>query len=119
MKIFNFETVELEDAGPGAEGVKVRWVINEKTGAPNFAMRIFDFVPGGHTPEHSHAWEHEIFILEGEGTALTPGGEKPVKAGDVVFVPGGDTHQFRNTGDGLFRMMCLIPLEKKNASEGC
>ena len=113
MKIFDFKSVELEDAGPGAEGVKVRWVISGKTGAPNFAMRIFDFEPGGRTPEHTHDWEHELFVIEGEGTALTPEGEKPVKAGDVIFVPGGDIHQFRNTSGALLRLMCLIPIEKK------
>jgi hypothetical protein len=32
------EPVELE----GAEGVSVRWVINEADGAKNFAMRVFD-----------------------------------------------------------------------------
>ena len=63
MKIFNFETVELEDAGPGAEGVKVRWVINEKTGAPNFAMRIFDFVPGGRPAEQVLKMPVEIINL--------------------------------------------------------
>lgn len=109
MKIFPFESVPAEDAGPGAEGITVRWVIDKKLGAPNFAMRIFDFEPGGHTPRHSHAWEHEIFVLQGEGTALTPDGEKPIRAGDAVFVPGGDEHQFTNTSSAPLRIMCLIP----------
>jgi quercetin dioxygenase-like cupin family protein len=120
MKIFNYETVELEDAGAGTAGVKVRWVIGEKTGAPNFAMRIFDFEPGGHTPRHTHDWEHEVFVLQGGGTALTPEGDKPIKAGDAVFIPGGEIHQFRNTGDALMRVMCLIPIVKtEGKKEGC
>lgn len=119
MKIFNFEQVKSEEAGPGAEGVTVRWVIDGKTGAPNFAMRIFDFQPDGHTPRHTHDWEHEIFVLLGEGTALTPDGDKPITAGDVIFIPGGDIHQFTNTSGGLMRIMCLIPLEKPCETGAC
>ena len=113
MKIFPFTDVVAEDAGPGVSNVTVRWVIDEKIGAPSFAMRIFDFEPGGHTPEHRHDWEHEVFVLEGHGTALTPDGEQPIKAGDAIFVPGGDLHQFRNTSEDLLRVICLIPIQKK------
>jgi len=34
------------------------------------------------------------------------------EAGDVVFVPPDELHQFRNTGDGELRFLCLIPLQK-------
>lgn len=119
MKIFHYDEVAAEDVGAGASGVKIRWVINEKTGARNFAMRILDFEPGGYTPRHTHDWEHELYIIEGCGAAFTPDGEKPVKAGDVVFVPGGDEHQFINSSSGLLRLMCLIPLEKKPDGCGC
>jgi len=119
MKVFNFESVPLEDAGAGTAGVKIRWVIDAKTGAPNFAMRIFDFEPGGHTPKHTPAWEHEVFVLQGSGTAHTPEGDRPINTGDAVFVPGGEVHQFRNTSGGLLRIMCLIPMEKPEDTQVC
>jgi quercetin dioxygenase-like cupin family protein len=40
-------------------------------GAPNFVMRLFEIDPDGYSPFHTHAWEHEVFVLEGEGTVLT------------------------------------------------
>ena len=98
--------VEIE----GAEGVGIRRLIDAKTGAPNFAMRHFEVAPGGCTPRHTHAWEHEVFILSGEGVARGNGQDNAVRPGDVLFVPGGDEHQFRNTGAQPLTFLCLIPI---------
>ena len=111
MKRFPFTEVDEEEVPAPAEGVKVRWLITEETGAPTFAMRQFTVEAGGSTPLHTHPWEHEAYILEGSGTVR--GGEdvEELKAGDVVFVPPDELHQFRNTGDGELRFLCLIPLQ--------
>ena len=93
----------------GAKGVKIRWLISKNEGAPTFAMREFEVEPGGYTPYHSHDWEHEVFILEGEGVAVGTDGETPIKPGMVVFVPGGQMHNFRNTGTQTLRFLCLVP----------
>lgn len=53
----------------GAEGVKIRVIISKEDGAPNCVMRRFTIEPGGHTPYHTHNWEHEIYVLSGEGEA--------------------------------------------------
>ncbi|MGB2822443.1 MAG: cupin domain-containing protein [Phycisphaerae bacterium] len=99
------ETVEEQ----GAEGVQIRLLIHEAEGAPTFYMRQFSVAPGGYTPEHTHAWEHEVYILAGSGTVLTPEGPKPVAAGDCVYVAPHDNHQFRNTGPGELKFLCLVP----------
>lgn len=94
----------------GAEGVLVRWLINkENDSAENFAMRLFEIVPGGHTPEHSHDWEHEVYVLEGDGIVFCDGSEKQLRSGYVVFVPPNAVHYFRNIGKGTLRFLCLIP----------
>jgi len=93
----------------GAKGATVRWLITEADGAPNFAMRLFELGPGGHTPHHSHPYEHEAFVLEGDGVLVGPDGERPFRAGQVIFVPANEKHQFRNTGGGTCRFLCLIP----------
>jgi len=94
----------------GAEGVQIRWLINkENDGAENFAMRLFEVEPDGYTPRHSHDWEHEVFILNGEGTAFCGGSETHIKSGFVVFVPPNVEHCFRNTGKKKLRFLCLIP----------
>ena len=113
MKRFRYSSVPAEDVPPPAECVKVRWLITEETGAPNFAMREFTVGPGGSTPRHVHPWEHEVFVLAGKGTVSGEGGDEPVRPGDVVFIPMDEEHQFRNDGDEELRFLCLIPYQKK------
>jgi len=93
-----------------ASGVRIRWLIDEKSGAPNFAMRHFEIAPGGHTPLHAHDWEHEVFILAGSGVVVGDDGESAFAPDDVMFMPGGEEHQFRNTGTDTVSMLCLVPL---------
>ena len=81
-------------------------------GAKNFAMRLFEIEPGGHTPLHKHPWEHEVFALEGMGELFD--GEKTMyfEQGYVVFVPPNEIHQFRNNSKSSLRVICLIPYKK-------
>lgn len=54
---------EVENNEVIAEGVKnthIRWLIGDKSAAPNFYLRLFEIEPNGHTPYHSHPWEHEF-----------------------------------------------------------
>ena len=104
------QAVEME----GASDVVVRWLVSEGDGAPNFAMRQFELAPGGHTPKHSHPYEHEIYVLEGEGVVLDGDQQRPLTPGDVVFVEPNDVHQFQNTGRSVLKMLCLIPNSAKN-----
>ncbi len=110
MKIFSYKSVEAEDVEmEGASKLKVRWLITKEMGATNFAMRVFEFQPAGHTPLHTHPWEHEVFILEGEGQLFNGKEASPFKAGDAIFVPPNEQHQFKNAGKKLLRIICLIP----------
>ena len=93
-----------------APGVTVRWVISEKDGAPNFAMRVFEVEPGAASPLHTHPWEHEAFILAGTGCVRSKDGETPFQEGDVVFVAPEEKHQFVNDGDSALRFICVVPL---------
>lgn len=99
---------------PGAEKLTMRLMVGREHGAPTFAMRIFDVAPGGHTPHHAHNYEHQVMILEGTGHAVGgPDGatQHPVQAGDVLFIPANETHQFRNTSSTPMRFMCLVPTQ--------
>lgn len=113
MKVSNYKDTPAETAEGGAMGVKIRWVITEDMGAKNFVMRHFEITPKGFTPLHKHEWEHEVFVLSGKG-AVTGGDEnKELKQGDVIFIPGNEIHQFKNTGNEPLTLLCLIPSKDK------
>ena len=113
MKIFHYRDVEAKDAGEGTSEVRVRWLITKEMGAENFAMRFFEMDPEGYSPFHSHPWEHEVFILEGEGIVVGGGEERKFRAGDVIFVPPNEKHKFKNTGETTVKFLCLIPYIQK------
>ena len=113
MKICNYKDVPAEEVEQGAEGVKIRWVISEQSGAENFVMRHFEIAPQGFTPHHEHGWEHEVFILKGKGVVASAEGDREFGPGDVIFLPKGEKHQFRNTGGEPVEMLCLIPSKDK------
>jgi quercetin dioxygenase-like cupin family protein len=105
------EVIDVDMAG--AKNATVRWLIGKRTGALNYAMRLFEIAPGGLVPLHSHEEEHEIFILNGKAKLL--GNLKCfAKKNDVVFVPPNEPHGYDNTeGTEIFRFICVIPLLNK------
>ncbi len=109
MKIEHYSRTPAEPAD-GVPGVTVRWVIGKKDNAPNFAMRIFEIEPGHSTPYHQHEWEHEVLVLDGEGTVRQKDGESRIGNGSVIFVHGMEMHQFSNRGESVLRFVCLIPI---------
>ncbi len=102
----DYRDVEQEPVG---EDKSVRWVIGKPEGAPNFAMRVIEFEPGAVFETHNHPYEHEIFVLEGEGVAHTADGEFTMQPGIALYVPPDEPHGYRNTGDEPLRFICVIP----------
>ncbi len=102
---------------PGVQGAQMAVMVGRADGAPNFALRQFKVAPGGFTPRHAHDYEHEVFIVEGGGTVLLEGQERAVKAGDVIYVPANQEHQFKaaasnGPGAGGLRFLCLVPMTR-------
>jgi len=114
MKLIHYSDEKLEEVTmDGAKGAKIRWLIAEKDGAPNFAMRLFEVAPEGFTPYHTHDWEHENYVLEGEGALVTEEGDKPFKPGDVLYIPPHFKHSYKNTGKTTLKFLCLVPNQGK------
>jgi len=110
MKVVPLEEVEAQPVGTeGAVGCRMRSLVGPDDGAPSFSMRQFEVAPGGYTPKHAHAHEHEVFVLQGSGVVLDGEREHALSPGTVVFVPPNQEHQFRNTGPGPLKFLCLIP----------
>ena len=112
MYVKNYKDIQADAVEEGAKNTTIRWLIAEREGAPNFSMRLFEIGPEGNTPHHEHTWEHEVFILEGEGKLVGDDTSQPLGAGDAVFVPGGEKHHFESAGGTTLKMICLIPARK-------
>jgi quercetin dioxygenase-like cupin family protein len=94
---------------PGATNVTMQMLAGPADGCPNFAMRKFTVAPGGSTPRHFHNYEHEILVLAGQGTAFATNADHPIKAGDVLYIPANEPHQFTNTGNSNLEFLCMVP----------
>jgi len=93
------------------KGISIQWLIDDKVGAPNFALRRFTLDVGGYTPYHIHDWEHEVYVLSGKGSLVDEKGtEHPLREGDVAFVDPSLQHQFKNIGKEPFIFLCIVPL---------
>lgn len=97
------------------EGVRMKVLIGDEEGAPNFVMRVFDLEKGGHTAYHTHEWEHEVYVLEGNGAIMQKGAEFPIQKGTFALVKPDEEHQFVNKGRGHLRFICVVPLMKQGA----
>jgi quercetin dioxygenase-like cupin family protein len=106
MKVSRYFDTEATQEMPG---VTKREVITARDGAPNFCMRVFEVEPGSATPHHNHPWEHEVFILSGQGVVTGKEGEAAINKGSVVFIAPDEPHCFTNTGAQILRFICLIP----------
>jgi quercetin dioxygenase-like cupin family protein len=82
---------------PGREAVIARVVIG----------------PFGKAGRHTHPGDEISYVLEGEGEILIDGQPpRKVKTGDGFVIPGGSTHDARNTGATNFRLVGVYVVEK-------
>lgn len=112
-KVIHYDEVPGVEFGEEAPGVTIRVLIDEEhDGAPNYALRMIEIATGGNTPDHDHPYEHENFVVEGRGQVLIAEGWHDVAPGDVIFVPPGVRHTYKNTGEETLRFLCGIPVPR-------
>ena len=117
MKKFPYTEIKAQTIEKQSKNLKVRWLITKESGAENFAMRFFEMAVEGHTPHHSHDWEHEVFILEGKGLVVGGKEKKSFKAGEVIFVPANERHQFKNHSKKPVKFLCMIPYKPEQPNK--
>jgi quercetin dioxygenase-like cupin family protein len=85
-------------------------VLGPDQGVPNYVMLYVQHAPGASSPDYTHPWEHQAFIVEGSGVLWCDGNEYPVRQGDAVLVPPDTRHYFTNTGDVTLSRVTVNPL---------
>ncbi|MHA1746492.1 MAG: cupin domain-containing protein [Promethearchaeota archaeon] len=93
----------------GSTYTTIRVLIDEDH-AHQMLMRRFEIAPGGTIGVHQHAWEHEMFVLEGKMllTNLTEQKEE-VEAGEFIYMPPNEDHGYRNESSERAVFICMIP----------
>lgn len=84
-------------------------VIGREDGAPNFEVRVFTIPVGGKSSLDEHAHDHGVLIMYGRARVMLGDQFEDVQAGDVVYIPSWERHQFENLGDEPFSFLCIIP----------
>jgi len=107
MKIQNYREVKGTEVVPG---VVMRVVAGPAEGAPTFVMRIFEIESGCSTTHHAHDWEHEMFVIEGQGFLKSGNTERPLGEGDAITVLANEQHSILNAGKDMLRVICVVPL---------
>ena len=70
---------------------------------------LLGFLPGQELPVHVHDHEHEVFdVLAGCGTMYLDDEALELNASDVVLVPAGVRHGFRNTSNERWLIRATI-----------
>ncbi len=93
---------------PGGKAYRVMLVTEETTGAKEVNM-IMPVSPPDAPPRkgsHYHRKRESIFfVLQGKGKAIIEGKEYDIEPNTVIYIPPGEKHAFRNTGNTEMRML--------------
>ncbi|HUF75510.1 MAG TPA: cupin domain-containing protein [Longimicrobiales bacterium] len=108
MPVRHADTLPTEPVSAG-RGTTRQVLIGPEEG-PNFAMRRFIMEPGGGMPMHTNEVEHEQYVLRGSARVRIGDDLHHVRAGDVVYIPGGVPHSYdADEGEEPFEFLCVVP----------
>jgi quercetin dioxygenase-like cupin family protein len=100
----------------GADRATRQILIGTDENSLNFHMRYFAVQPGGYTSLDQHAHDHGVYVLHGRARLRLGDDEHELDAGDVVYIPGNEVHQFFTLGEEPFGFLCVVPAKR---SESC
>ena len=101
-------TVIPPGGGEVLDALGAPMIVKADGGTPGPFFAEHPVPPGYAVPPHVHAVDDELFyILEGELTLLTDGGEVKAGPGATVLLPRGGRHGFRNDTAGTVRMLVV------------
>ena len=107
MSVKHTRDVPMQPVSAG-NATNMQVLISAQEG-PNFALRRFVMEPGGGMPRHTNTVEHEQYVLRGHAMIGIGDAEFEVKTGNVVFIPEGVPHWYKNIGEENFEFLCIIP----------
>jgi quercetin dioxygenase-like cupin family protein len=110
MFIRNIKDIEKKEiSGEGIKNVLKQVPIGPGQGWKDQILRVFTIKSKGHTPRHSHDWEHINYVISGSGTLEISGQEHQLEVGHFAVVPANTVHQYSNDSNQDLVMICIVP----------
>lgn len=96
---------------PGRKSLEI---VSKDVGATEVTLRLVEIPVStpGEAPRKPHRhvdFEECMYVLSGEGMAVSESGESKVSAGDTILVSPGELHVTRNIGSTPLTMLCFFP----------
>lgn len=108
-EILHAKAGEGEEVGAAALGIHMRVLVPEAATDGDLCLLREETESGGGPPLHVHHRQTELFVVqEGEYDFAAGGRRFRATAGDVVVVPPGTPHTFRNPGPGPAAFVFLL-----------
>jgi quercetin dioxygenase-like cupin family protein len=110
MFVKNISHIEKKRiSGEGMKNVLKQVPIGPEQGWKDHVLRVFTVEPGGHTPLHSHDWEHVNYVISGNGVLEIEGQKQALESGHFALVPPAVKHRYVNEAGEDFVMICIVP----------
>ena len=107
----NSSDVVVDDLSKeGACNVRVRYLIDKRKDSNHFSLRLHTVEKNGHTPLDQHEYEHQVYILRGQGflkEEKSGPALRDLREGDSIFIPSNAVHQFMNERDEPLVFLCV------------
>ena len=113
MKIVDLDHVSrIKVDMEGAKNTFKQIPISKSDGSSLVSFRVFTIEPAGHTPFHTHPFEHLNYVISGHGSIVSQDKESKIKKGDFAFMPSDEKHQYRNDSeDEDLVIICAVEKE--------
>ena len=93
------------DTSPGA----ARPVLTAEDGAKRYSMAHRGMAAGEVSPDHTHAWEHLAYFLEGSCILTCDGQEYTVSEGDAILIPPYCAHEWSRSAGEVANWLVFNP----------
>ena len=109
MKFIDVQTFPLRES-TCCVATKEKQLTAKEAGAEKIEMFLFEMQMDGYSPLHSHAGEHQIYVLEGNGQVFDGKKATELQQGDVLIIQSNEKHQIKNLGASPLRFLMVSPV---------
>lgn len=95
---------EDAEAGAATAGRHFRLLANPEHGCASVTQFV-GFIPVGRAPDHFHAYDEVVYVLQGNGAVHIDGETAPLVQGSAVHLPARLVHCLENTGPGEMHVL--------------